>query len=99
MLNQLQGIHVSPVGCHLDVALYRKMCRTCRLTRSCPSLVAVDLRVVPVVRIPFIPAPLYIVRELNFRILDLPMLRTQLLPQLRRAYRTDFHAHAACHAF
>ena len=99
LFDQLQCIQVTPLRRHLYVALHRQVRRARGLARRCAGLIAVDLRMVPVIRIPFVAPPLLRIRKKRFRVLDLAVLRAQLLAQFGRAHRTDFHALSAGHAF
>ena len=99
LFDELQSVHISAFCCHPDIALHREMRRTGCLARRCTRLVAVDLCMISVVRIPFIPSPLLRIRKQRLRISDLTVLCTQFLPKFRRAYRTNLDAFSARNAF
>ena len=99
LFDELQSVHISAFCCHLDIALHREMRRTGCLARRCARLVAVDLCMISVVRIPFISSPLLRIRKKRLRVLDLAVLCTQLLSKFRRTHRTDLDTFSARHAF
>ena len=83
----------------LNIALYGKMSRTGSLTRRCTGVIAVDFGMIPVIRSPFVRSPFFRIRKQGFRIGNLALFCTQLLPKFGSAYWTDLHTLTTGNAF
>lgn len=71
LLDQSQGFFVSALCSHLQITLYRNVCRTCCLTWSSTSLVCIDTVDIAVILCPHIRRPLLLGWEWHLRIYDL----------------------------
>ena len=98
LLDELQCVFITSLCSHLDVTLDSQVYRTCSLTWCGTGWIYVDLRIIAIVVVPLVYAPLTVIRKLGLRILySAAVLLAQLLSKLCSTYRTYLYALTTCY--